>query len=255
MSSNELVALNVRNIRKAIADYGAHTTQTDVLSDVSDSFIERLARYSVFAKGDLYRLLSQSSVWNEELQALVINGTRTHDPDYRKIHSWMYCILNDLITRTDDATREKIYTAMRFFDSPDLDLTGSIAAIKELAPKAYRANKKKSRVFKALCDALSVTDETHGSEFQRYFAMLADELNGRKIDFKLYLSINPAHFISMSNPKCDERGSTLTSCHSFNSTEYPYNCGCVGYALDNVTITTLMTWLVLMIAIGFATVA
>ena len=236
MSSNELVALNVRNIRKAIEDYGAHTTQTAVLSDVSDSFIERLARYSVYAKGDLYRLLSQSSVWNEELQALVINGTRTHDPDYRRIHSWMYSILDDLIARTDGATREKIYAAMRFFDSPGLDDIGGIAAIRELAPKAYRANKKKSRIFKSLCDSPGVTDETHGSEFQRYFAMPADELNGRKIDFKLYLSINPAHFLTMSNQKCDARGSTLTSCHSFNSTEYPYNCGCTGYALDNVTM-------------------
>lgn len=39
----------------------------------------------------------------------------------------------------------------------------------------------------------------------------------------------------MSNPKCDHRGNTLTSCHSFNSTEYDYNNGCSGYARDNYT--------------------
>ncbi|MBQ3442122.1 MAG: hypothetical protein IJG33_02630 [Selenomonadaceae bacterium] len=67
---------------------------------------------------------------------------------------------------------------------------GSIAAIKELAPKAYRSNKKKNRVFKSICDALGVTDETRGSSFQHIFVQFADELNGKKIDFKLYLSIN-----------------------------------------------------------------
>ena len=133
-------------------------------------------------------------------------------------------------------TREKIYTAMRFFDSPDLDPDESIAAIKELAPRAYRANKKKSRVFKSLCDALGVTDETQGSDFQKNFAQFADELNGRKLDFKLYLSINPCHFVTMSNPKEDERGDAMTSCHSFNSIEFPYNVGCSGYARDDVTM-------------------
>lgn len=40
------------------------------------------------------------------------------------------------------------------------------------------------------------------------------------------MSINPAHFITMSNPKGDVRGETLISCHSFNSSEYQYNNGC-----------------------------
>ena len=67
------------------------------------------------------------------------------------------------------------------------------------------------------------------------YAQLADEMTSHKIDFKLFVSINPAHFITMSNPKEDRRGDTLTSCHSFNSTEYQYNNGCSGYARDNYT--------------------
>lgn len=31
--------------------------------------------------------------------------------------------------------------------------------------------------------------------------MFADELGGKKLNFKLYLSINPCHFVTMSNPK------------------------------------------------------
>ena len=236
MSSNELMAMTVSNIRGAIMDYGAHTSQTVVLNDVSDSFITTLAADSIIAKRDLRELLSRSPIWDERLQSLVINGTRTHDPDYSRVHRLMYQILEQHIARSDDGTCEKIYAAMRFFDSPDCDTASSIAAIKELAPRAYRSNRKKSRVFKALCDALGVTDETKGSNFQQRFAMFADELNGRKLNFKLYLSINPAHFLTMSNPKRDSRGDMLTSCHSLNSTEYPYNCGCAGYARDDVTM-------------------
>ena len=44
----------------------------------------------------------------------------------------------------------------------------------------------------------------------------------------------------MSNPKGDKRGSTLTSCHSLNSTEYGYNNGCSGYARDNYSIITFV---------------
>ena len=80
-----------------------------------------------------------------------------------------------------------------------------------------------------------VADNSAGSQFQRLFAQFADELSTRKIDFKLFMSINPAHFVTMSNPKNDRRGTMLTSCHSFNSTAYEYNNGCSGYARDGVT--------------------
>lgn len=140
--------------------------------------------------------------------------------------------MSEAIYRTDN--RNLIYGAIRFFYDPNYEELG-IAAIKQLAPKAYAPNKKKSRVFKALCQALGVADETAGSDFQRLYAQFADELTSKKIGFKLYVSINPAHFITMSNPKGDHRGTTLTSCHSFNSTEYEYNNGCTGYARDKVS--------------------
>ena len=74
-----------RNIRQALRDYGAHTCELRVLDDVSDDFIRRLARDSSYAKQGLRELFRKSPVWNEELDALVINGTRTHDPDYDRI--------------------------------------------------------------------------------------------------------------------------------------------------------------------------
>lgn len=238
MEMQEIIEQAEQNIRTALEDYGRHTRQRDVLDDVSEKFIKRLAKDSSIAKQGLRELFSKSPVWNAKLDALVINGTRTHNPDYNRIERLACQILYDPMHNGDRILRDSIVYAIRFFSEPNADdymREQYIAAIKRLAPKAYAPSRKQSRIFKSLCDALGVTDESAGSEFQRLFAQFADELNSRKIGFKLFVSINPAHFISMSNPKCDDRGSTLTSCHSFNSTEYEYNNGCTGYARDDVS--------------------
>lgn len=220
-----------QNIRQALADYDKVTYQHTVLADVSDSFIDRLARDSVQAKQGLRDLFSKSPVWDAELDALVINGTRTHNPDPNRIFELGEIIIGGAWSPT-------CMQALRLFWDQDLDEHDREEAIKDintLAPGAYVPGRKLSRVFKALCVALGVADETAGSTFQRLYAQFADELTARKLDFKLYVSINAAHFLTMSNPKDDKRGNTLTSCHSFNSTDYPYNCGCSGYARDNTS--------------------
>lgn len=237
MEMQEVISRAERNIRQALRDYGAHTSQTDVLDDVTDEFIYRLAADSSYAKQGLRKLFSKSPVWNEELDALVINGTRTHDPDYDRIHRLAMQILEKPF-KSLDYDYNDILKAICFFSNPDAserDRESYIEAIRKLAPKAYTPTKKPSRVFKSLCVALGVADETAGSEFQRLYAQFADELSAKQIGFKLFVSINPAHFITMSNPKCDSRGATLTSCHSFNSTEYSYNNGCTGYARDETS--------------------
>ena len=233
MEMQEVISRAERNIRQALRDYGAHTSQTDVLDDVTDEFIYRLAADSSYAKQGLRKLFSKSPVWNEELDALVINGTRTHDPDYDRIHRLAMQILEKPL-KSLDYDYNDILKAICFFSNPDAserDRESYIEAIRKLAPKAYTPTKKPSRVFKSL----GVADETAGSEFQRLYAQFADELSAKQIGFKLFVSVNPAHFITMSNPKRDSRGATLTSCHSFNSTEYDYNNGCTGYARDETS--------------------
>lgn len=237
MEMQEVISRAEQNIRQALRDYGAHTSQTDVLDDVTDEFIYRLAADSSYAKQGLRKLFSKSPVWNEELDALVINGTRTHDPDYDRIHRLAMQILEKPF-KSLDYDYNDILKAVCFFSNPDAserDRESYIEAIRKLAPKAYTPTKKPSRVFKSLCVTLGVADETAGSEFQRLYAQFADELSAKQIGFKLFVSINPAHFITMSNPKRDSRGATLTSCHSFNSTEYDYNNGCTGYARDETS--------------------
>ena len=231
----KLVKLAINNLWSGIADYRRHARETAVLDDISDAFVERLAEDSVNAKADLRNLFSKSDAWNHDLQAIVINGTKTHNPDFALVRSLAEKILTPATLNFDLEKCALVDRAINFFVRPDDFTTDYIAAIQELAPRAYAPNKKKSRVFKALCSALGVADESRGSSFQKLFAQFADELNGKQLDFKLFVSINPVHFITMSNPKYDERGTMLTSCHSFNSTDYEYNCGCSGYARDNVT--------------------
>ena len=242
MEMQKVIEQAEQNIGQALKDYGRHTGQVGVLDDVSDRFICQLAKDSSWAKQELRKLFSRSPVWDERIDALVINGTRTHNPDYDRIRDLGNEIMEPLIGfgREIDSDKEtQILSAIDFFASPDTD-TGSkargVSAINKLAPAAYAPTRRPSRVFRSLCAALGVADETAGSDFQRLYAQFADELSAKRISFKLYVSINPAHFLTMSNPKGDRRGMTLTSCHSFNSTEYRYNSGCIGYARDEVSL-------------------
>ena len=239
MTIEEVIELNEQNIRTALDDYAKHTYQTAVLDDVSDEFIETIAHDSAYAKQKLRELFRRSPAWDEQLQALVINGTRTHDPDYNFIYATGRKILLKAYRENERVSLDDIENMIMFFsDQYASDSTKELylETIKRIAPKAYTPTKKLSRVFKSICQTLGIADETAGSDFQRLYAQFADELSAKRISFKLYVSINPAHFITMSNPKNDRRGSTLTSCHSFNSTEYEYNCGCSGYACDEVSI-------------------
>lgn len=233
---NHLIDLYKFNISQAISDYFLHSPDSVIFDDFSEDFINRLAVDSFNSKTELRNLFSTSPVWNPHLQALVINGSRTHNPDFAFIDSLARDILLEPVKYSIDCdTYQKINRAIDFFSKPDDNPAPYIDAINSLAPNAYAPNKKKSRIFKAICNSLGVSDDSSGSTFQKLFAKFADELSAKKIDFKLFVSINPAHFLTMSNPKDDLRGSTLTSCHSLNCTDYPYNCGCSGYARDSVT--------------------
>ena len=231
-----------RNIYQALEDYRKHTSNTEVLDNVSDEFVSRLAKDNAYAKQELRALFRTSPVWNEKLDALVINGTRTHNPNYARVDRLVRTILTPAAGKTINEHIVLNSCLMQdisfFFSQPDTseeEQAKYIETIKLIAPKAYAPNKKPSRVFKSICTELHVSDETAGSDFQRLYAQFADELTAKKIEFKLYVSLNPAHFLTMSNPKWDRRGNTLTSCHSFNSTEYSYNNGCSGYARDKYT--------------------
>ena len=86
MDIQEKIRQNTKNIWQAMDDYRAHTYTTGVLDAITHKFVDRLAEDNAHAKAELRNLFRQSPVWNEELDALVINGTRTHDPDSYRVH-------------------------------------------------------------------------------------------------------------------------------------------------------------------------
>lgn len=225
-----------REIRTAVKAYSAHTSQTDILDDISPEFIRRLAEDSTSAKSALRAFLSRSPLWVPELDALKIPGELPADVDSHSVDEIADRILfpAQLLTVDPDKTRD--IETLREYVVNDTVSDEMISALSRIDPKAYKPGRKKSRVFRDCCKALGIADESAGSDFSRNFAKLSDLLNVSPRKFTLYVSINPAHFLTMSNPKGDERGSTLTSCHSLNGTEYPYNNGCSGYARDSVTM-------------------
>lgn len=246
MGMSEIINRAEKNIRQALSDYFKYTHSDAVYDDVSDAFIERLANDSSYAKQGLRDLFSRSPAWDPDLDAIVINGTRTHDPDPHDIIYYALHVLRDgdhthlcyederavvnFFAYNDPSNEDDIYD-MKYQSYHD----DGLEVINRIAPGAYVPGKKLSRVFKDFCKALGVVDEAKGSNFQHWYAMFADELSSKKISFKLFVSINPAHFLTMSNPKNDSRGDTLTSCHSFNKTDYEYNNGCSGYARDETS--------------------
>ena len=116
MDMSELIERTKQNIWQAISDYGKHTDQTSVMDDCTANFVNQLASDSCYAKQELRELFSKSPVWDANLDALVINGTRTHDPDPDRIYSLGTDILSEAIYRTDN--RNLIYGAIRFFYDP-----------------------------------------------------------------------------------------------------------------------------------------
>lgn len=122
MEMQEIINQAEENIRQALRDYAAHTSKTEVLEDVRDPFIRQLAHDSSYAKQGLRELFSKSPVWDAKLDALVINGTRTHNPDYDRIYQLAYKILEKPL-RSSEYDWGTLTNAISFFSNPEADET------------------------------------------------------------------------------------------------------------------------------------
>ena len=84
---DKLKNLMCNNIWTALGDYFRHADSDDIFNDISDAFVDRLADDAIKSKHDLRELFSKSQGWDENLQAIVINGTKIHNPDYILVHN------------------------------------------------------------------------------------------------------------------------------------------------------------------------
>lgn len=119
MDIEKVIEKNKRNIWQAIDEYKAHAYNTDVLDDVTDAFVERLAKDNAYAKSELRELFHKSQVWNEELDALIINGTRTHNPNYDRIRNLADKILASAYIGASDEKMRLLNKAVNFFADPN----------------------------------------------------------------------------------------------------------------------------------------
>ena len=146
MDIEKVIAQSEENIRQALQDYARHSTETAVMDDASDAFIHRLAKDNAYAKRELRELFSQSPVYDSKLDALVINGTRTHDPDPERIISLGRDILADALGIHEDLdglnfTGDMMWNILYFFAGrwySDEERDEYIEDIKRVAPKAYK---------------------------------------------------------------------------------------------------------------------
>ena len=232
-----------RQIKEALSAYSRYAEGGDRLNkikNVSDEFVERLAKDAAENKSKLREMMRKSPAWDEGLDAWVINGNRTHEPDYEKISLWLsrlFCPIYDKKLGGDSefAFSHHWWAILTFF-SPGFEENKKeiIETLNGIDKKIYAEGKKKSKILRALLVHYGLWDDTAGSECQKLFALIADELVAKKINYKLYVSINPAHILTMSNPYRDRRGAMMVSCHSLNS-EYRYKNGCIGYARDCIS--------------------
>lgn len=232
-----------RQIREALSAYAEYADGGDDINEIenaSDKFIKRLTKDAAENKSELRAMMRKSPAWDEALDAWVINGNRTHEPDYEKIYFWLsrlFCPIFDEKLGGDIkfAFSHNWWAILNFFSPAFEKHKGEIIeTLNGIDKKIYAEGKKKSKVLRSILVHYGLWDDTARSDCQKYFALIADELSAKKIDYKLYVSINPAHILTMSNPQHDTRGAMMVSCHSLNS-EYDYKNGCIGYARDGIS--------------------
>ena len=273
MTRDELIIQTQDSIRNAIHDYSYASASADaILCGYTDDFIAKFASESIKAKSDLRNLFSKSPNWNEKLDAIVLDCCITHEPDVIIVINNLRCLLCDLDKKgvkhpmfggyiiiaffTLTYCYQSISNANKSYSEPtvnkhtywlkydflnetDPDKFNAYRdriteRIIKLFPGAYEPGKKPGKILREICNQLGILDEHKNSPYQHYFAAVSDELTAKTKRTKLFVSLNPAHFLTMSNPKDDERGDTLVSCHSLNE-DSKYRAGCTGYALDKVS--------------------
>ena len=137
------------NIWSALDDYFRHADSDDVYENISEQFVSRLAQDAIKAKHDLRQLFRKSQAWNENLQAIVINGTKTHNPDYSLVHDLAHSILYPAKLDADCDKLTLIERAVCFFSRPYDKNDSYINAIEALAPQAYAPLKKTQQDFQS----------------------------------------------------------------------------------------------------------
>lgn len=202
---------------------------------VSNTFYSEMVKTAMKKKSALREMLRNHPNWDETHQ--MIKLPIKFEVSAGEIFQTRRILVSDIFdmigyNKRSEYGTDRLWRAFRFFFENENEVFGTF--VEEIFPKCYHPNKKITRIFRAVCKELGILT---ANGFERLYAEWSDvTTSGNVENTNLYLSISPAHFLSMSNPKYDERGKMMNSCHSFNSNEYVYSQGCSGYINDDVTM-------------------
>lgn len=237
-STKEVIAINEAQIKKFVETYWTRgTSRTDVRDRISPDFIRALAVDAAFAKKSLRDLFKWSPYWCPDIQALKIDVVHKYKPNYYRVRN--------LILRTwrssnnwyelDSATRAALNVAAEWLAAqPGEEHDADTEVLHTILPRKYW-RKKKTTIYAKLSEICGLAELSSGTTYVRTQEEIAYWFNGEDIPYTIYISLDPAQFLSSSNPKHDDhRLDSMVSCHSFNG-DCQYKSGCVGYARDSVT--------------------
>lgn len=220
----------------ASKDYELH--EPDSLIDVvSDEFITRLANDSWEAKSELRQMLRNHPNWVEGLQAVILDVTCRHKANNAYVSCLIDARINSLCISSglNGYIIDNVKMAAAYFSSDVIFRHIYKDSLKEILPKlqeSEKITKTLKKFFKAIGDDVTTKD------FKQWYSKVTSEMEEKEVALKLFVSINPAHFLTMSNPYWNgeyDYKQTMVSCHALNS-DYEFKAGCTGYARDAVSL-------------------
>lgn len=233
-------------------------TLTDYPVEFCQRFVNRLAKDAIEAKAGLIEILSRSPYWQEEILAVRYPLLQKEEIPWEKVRVSLlryFCMEHNISERVFLiilSTLKKTLVEVALESGSSAYMNNEIGEVftqeeymKYIFTPCGRGweTKKPSRILMACCKKLGLVDN---NDFNSWFTRIADLLSMKSPKY-LYISVNPVHFLSMSNPK-GQKGrhqDIMTSCHSLNITERnrqegrddcTYAAGNSGYARDGVTM-------------------
>lgn len=229
-----------RQVAQAMEAYFSDKADNQfILENMHEGFPLYMANMAEEKKASLRSIFSRHPKWNDELQAVIIPGVKASIP-LDELEDDIFEVTDDLCKMFQESIKCPIANALtKFFVqlfSPETMDIQLFNLVQGAFPKGgVRLGRKSSHIARGIFGDMTPINEFDAKKFEQKFAVLADLLahKGEKEE-TVFISINPAHILTASNPKVGGEG-MLTSCHSLNNLDHVYSAGPSGYVNDEVT--------------------
>lgn len=220
-------------IKKALEEYAKASHNQKFKNEVNrigDYGLKALLDSALTHKAEIIDILRKSPKWREDKLAVIDEISIPRNFDKVKFDNLIEEFIDYIM---DSGIRNK-------YDIPLRNILRGISGkfltdtllVKNCLSDIYHEGEKPSRLLMKFCKELGANKEDW---FDKWYARISDMLSKRHIKRIVYLSVNPAHILTMSNPKHVENRS-LVSCQSLDNTDYCYRAGNSGLATDSSTM-------------------